>query len=99
MGAGPDHPDLGPAGRVRQLCGHTLARSHARTGDILALDAYLRAVRSGRAGCGAFAVAYAKQVRADTAAFRAAAKTGSSSATTVDGDELVAGLATALGLG
>jgi hypothetical protein len=64
------------------------------------LDAYLG--RSGRVerAAGEFAVTYAKQVRSDAATFRAATKEGSvSSATTVDGDELVAGLATALGLG
>lgn len=97
----PDLTTLTSAGLVEyaQLCGHTLARSHARTGDVLALDAYLG--RSGRVerAAGDFAVAYAKQVRSDTATFRAAAKSGAlSSATTVDGDELVAGLATALGL-
>ena len=98
----PDLTTLTSAGLVEyaQLCGHTLARPHARTGDVLALDAYLG--RSGRVerAAGDFAVAYAKQVRSDAATFRAATKEGSvSSATTVDRDELVAGLATALGLG
>ncbi|NVN31793.1 DUF2252 family protein, partial [Endobacter medicaginis] len=51
------------------LCGHTLARAHARAGNAAAIAGYLGRGRSFAQAIGEFAVAYAGQNRADFARF------------------------------
>jgi uncharacterized protein (DUF2252 family) len=46
-------------------CGQVLARAHARTGDAIAIDAYIGRGRRFDAALGAFAVAYADQTARD----------------------------------
>jgi uncharacterized protein (DUF2252 family) len=46
-------------------CGRVLARAHARTGDPIAIDAYIGRGRRFDAALGAFAVAYADQTARD----------------------------------
>ena len=64
------------------LCGWTLARAHARSGDRIALAAYLG--RSGKfdQAIADFAETYADQNEDDYAAFQAAVKNGKAEATT-----------------
>jgi hypothetical protein len=64
------------------LCGWTLARAHARSGDRIALAAYLGgSAKFGQAITG-FAETYADQNERDHAAFQAAVKDGKAEATT-----------------
>jgi uncharacterized protein (DUF2252 family) len=51
--------------RFATACGKVLARSHARTGDPVAIAAYLGRGRAFDAGMGAFAHAYADQTERD----------------------------------
>jgi uncharacterized protein (DUF2252 family) len=65
-----------------RLCGWTLARAHARSGDRVALAAYLGgSAKFGHAIVG-FAETYADQNERDHAAFQAAVKDGTAQATT-----------------
>jgi uncharacterized protein (DUF2252 family) len=64
------------------LCGWALARAHARSGDRVALAAYLGgSAKFGQAIAG-FAETYADQNERDHAAFQAAVKDGTAQATT-----------------
>jgi predicted alpha/beta hydrolase len=54
------------------MCGHTLARAHARSGDAVAIAAYLGSGASFDRAMAAFATSYADQVQRDFAAFTAA---------------------------
>ncbi|ACI52264.1 conserved hypothetical protein [Gluconacetobacter diazotrophicus PA1 5] len=58
------------------LCGRTLARAHARTGDVVALAAYLGRGRSFADAIGGFSVLYAEQTRRDWTLFKAAIAAG-----------------------
>jgi hypothetical protein len=55
-----------------QLCGATLARAHARSGDAIAIASYLGKNDAFDRAVSAFSAAYAEQNRADFAAFVAA---------------------------
>ncbi|RTL65801.1 MAG: DUF2252 domain-containing protein [Pseudonocardiaceae bacterium] len=57
-------------------CGHVLARSHARSGDAVAIDAYLGRGRAFDDGMTAFATAYADQNAVDHARLAEAITTG-----------------------
>jgi uncharacterized protein (DUF2252 family) len=59
-----------------RLCGWTLARSHARTGDRIAIASYLGGGDQFDVAIGDFAEAYADQNERDYEAFSAAAKSG-----------------------
>jgi uncharacterized protein (DUF2252 family) len=59
-----------------ELCGWTLARAHARSGDAVALHAYLGAGDDFDVAVTAFATRYAKQNQRDYAAFLAALGSG-----------------------
>jgi uncharacterized protein (DUF2252 family) len=59
-----------------QICGWTLARAHARTGDRVAIAAYLGGSDSFDKAILAFAQAYAEQNERDYAALQAAARSG-----------------------
>ncbi len=59
-----------------QLCGHTLARAHARSGDAIAVSAYLGPGKSFDKAIRAFAESYANQSDHDFAAFTAAIAAG-----------------------
>jgi uncharacterized protein (DUF2252 family) len=59
-----------------QMCGWTLARAHARSGDRIALTAYLGNSDKFDQAIADFAEAYADQNELDYAAFQAAAKDG-----------------------
>ena len=58
------------------VCGVTLARAHARTGDAAAIAAYVGDDDTFDRAMGRFAVAYADQNAEDYAAFAAAAESG-----------------------
>jgi uncharacterized protein (DUF2252 family) len=67
-----------PAGlqRFGELCGATLARAHARSGDRIAIAAYLGRGDSFDRALPAFGEAYADQNERDHAALKEAARTG-----------------------
>ena len=73
-----------PAGMTvyARLCGWTLARAHARSGDRVALAAYLGGSNRFDQAIADFAETYADQNDRDYAAFQAAAKEGKIEATT-----------------
>jgi uncharacterized protein (DUF2252 family) len=58
--------------RYAILCGHTLARAHARTGDAVAISTYLGQGSGFARAIATFAGAYADQVQRDFEAFSAA---------------------------
>ncbi|WP_433679815.1 DUF2252 domain-containing protein [Nocardia sp. CA-119907] len=58
------------------LCGHTLARAHARSGDRAAIAAYLGTGDAFERAMGEFAIAYADQTNADHDALLAAIASG-----------------------
>lgn len=62
------------------LCGRTLARAHARSGDVATLSGYLGAGRAFADAITAFSTAYADQTKADWKVFCAAIKAGRISA-------------------
>jgi hypothetical protein len=62
--------------RHADLCGWALAHAHARSGDPVTIAAYLGASDTFDTAIGGFAVAYARQVRADHADFVRATKDG-----------------------
>jgi uncharacterized protein (DUF2252 family) len=59
-----------------ELCAHTLARAHARSGDRIALAAYLGNNSSFEKALTRFAESYADQNERDYEAFAAACKSG-----------------------
>ncbi len=59
-----------------KLCGRTLARAHARSGDALALSGYMGGDSGFDKAIAEFAMAYAEQTERDWHAFRAAIKAG-----------------------
>src|SRR6266567_726400 len=65
-----------------RLCGWTLGRAHARSGDRVALDAYLGGSARFDQAIAAFAETYADQNERDSAALQAAVKDGKAEATT-----------------
>ncbi|GII05590.1 DUF2252 domain-containing protein [Planobispora takensis] len=62
--------------RYATLCGWTLAHGHARSGDAIAIAAYLGSGDTFAEAVGDFAVAYADQTERDYAAFVEAVKDG-----------------------
>jgi hypothetical protein len=64
-----------------QMCGWTLARAHARSGDRIALAAYLGGTDKFDQAIADFAEAYADQNERDYAALQAAVKDGRAQAT------------------
>ena len=70
----PDPATLTASGlhRYALLCGHTLARAHARSGDAIAIAAYLGSGSSFDQAIVAFSASYADQVHHDFEAFTAA---------------------------
>ena len=70
---------MNPAGMLHaygRLCGWTLARAHARTGDSIAIGAYLGSNDSFDTAIAEFATTYANQNEHDHAALRRAIKNG-----------------------
>ena len=65
-----------------RLCGWTLARAHARSGDRIALAAYLGGTPAFDQAIAGFAETYADQNERDYAALQAAVKDGKAEATT-----------------
>ena len=59
-----------------EICGWTLAHAHARSGDAVAIAAYLGSGDTFDRALAAFAEAYADQNERDYAAFRAAIDSG-----------------------
>jgi hypothetical protein len=59
-----------------ELCGWTLARAHARSGDRIAIASYLGGSDVFHKAIAAFAVAYADQNERDYQALQDAAATG-----------------------
>ena len=70
--------ELDPAGLAfyGRLCGRTLARAHARSGDRIAIAAYLGGSGEFDAAVADFAMTYADQNQADHSALRQAATNG-----------------------
>jgi hypothetical protein len=64
-----------------RLCGWTLARAHARSGDRIALAAHLGASAKFDQAIADFAETYADQNERDYASFQAAVKQGKAEAT------------------
>ena len=62
--------------RFAALCGHTLARAHARSGDAIAIGTYLGKGSTFDKATTAFAVSYADQAAQDFNAFSAAIADG-----------------------
>ncbi len=62
--------------RYAGLCGHVLARAHARSGDAIAIDAYLGTSDTFDGAIEDFSRAYADTVAADYAAFTQAVASG-----------------------
>ena len=81
------------------LCGHTLARAHARSGDAIAISAYLGTGKSFDKAISAFAESYADQTEQDFAAFTGAIADGGLSAHEDDGGAEVIRAAQALNNG
>jgi uncharacterized protein (DUF2252 family) len=73
-----DIPDMRPIGmrRYGELCGWTLARAHARSGDRIAIASYLGGSDVFDKAIAQFAVAYADQNERDYQALQDAAATG-----------------------
>ena len=73
-----------PAGMAfyARLCGWTLARAHARSGDRIALAAYLGGSAKFDQAIAGFAETYADQNERDYAALQAAVKNGKAEVTT-----------------
>ncbi len=71
-----DTLDAGTLGPYGQLCGWTLARAHARSGDRIAIAEYLGKSDTFDASLAVFAAAYADQNERDYEAFRQAAADG-----------------------
>ena len=59
-----------------EICGWTLARAHARSGDAVAIAAYLGSGDAFDRAMASFAEAYADQNERDYAAFRDAIDSG-----------------------
>ena len=59
-----------------ELCAHTLARAHARSGDRIAIASYLGANTTFEKALARFAEAYADQNERDYEAFAAACRSG-----------------------
>ena len=74
----PDPSAFAPAGlnSYAELCGHTLARAHARTGDAIAISTYLGRGTAFDEAIRDFSLAYAGQVSEDFAAFTDAVASG-----------------------
>lgn len=62
--------------RYAELCGRTLARAHAKSGDAATISGYLGKSDTFDQAIGKFAVAYADQTNRDHAALVAAVKSG-----------------------
>ena len=67
---------LGGDLRDARLCGTALARAHARSGDRIAIAAYLGGADTFEQAVADFALAYADQTAADHAALGAAVAAG-----------------------
>ena len=59
-----------------EICGQTLARAHARSGDAVSISAYLGSSDAMESALADFAELYADQNELDHAALATAAKTG-----------------------
>ena len=62
--------------RYAEVCGRTLARAHAKSGDAATMSGYLGKGDQVDAAIGEFAVAYADQTEQDYAALVAAVQSG-----------------------
>ncbi len=84
----PDPSGFVPASMssYAELCGHVLARAHARTGDAIAISAYLGQSAVFDEAIRSFALLYADQVSSDYAAFTAAIASGRLASGDVEGD-------------
>ena len=67
---------------MREVCGRTLARAHARSGDRVALAAYLGGSDVFDQAIADFAETYADQNERDYAALQSAVNDGRAAATT-----------------
>ena len=63
-------------GNYAELCGWTLARAHAKSGDAATISGYLGKTDGFDRAVGKFALAYAKQTARDHAALKAAVRAG-----------------------
>ena len=74
----PDPSGFVPEGlsSYAELCGHVLARAHARTGDAIAISTYLGGSTVFDEAIRSFALCYADQVSSDYTAFTEAVASG-----------------------
>ncbi|MFI0432732.1 MAG: DUF2252 domain-containing protein [Candidatus Nanopelagicales bacterium] len=74
----PDPASLGEKQLIAfaSLCGHTLARAHARSGDAVAISTYLESDTTFDAAIGKFAMSYADTAAEDYEAFMSAIASG-----------------------
>lgn len=74
----PDPSTFRPTGLTNyaELCGHVLARAHARSGDAVAMAAYLGNSTTFDDAIASFALSYADQVQEDFASFQTAVADG-----------------------
>ena len=86
----PDPSKFTPMGlkAYAELCGHVLARAHARTGDAIAINSYLGRSDAFDTAIRDFSVAYAKQVEQDYAEFTKAEASGELVPGNTDGHEI-----------
>ena len=68
--------NLAEVGAYAEICGRTLARAHARSGDAVTISAYLGSSDALDRALADFAELYADQNEMDHAALSAAVKTG-----------------------
>ena len=66
--------ESGALGAYASLCGRTLGRAHARTGDPAALAGYMGKSEALDDALATFAMAYAAQTRRDHAQLKAACR-------------------------
>ena len=71
-----DGASLAEMRRYAQLCGWTLARAHARSGDAQAIAGYVGSGKALDRALARFSVAYADQNERDYAAFKSAIDSG-----------------------
>ncbi|MFE7774961.1 DUF2252 domain-containing protein [Streptomyces sp. NPDC057445] len=78
MKGSADVPSMSPAllGEYAALCGRTMARAHARSGERIAISAYLGTSDTFDRAMADFAMAYADRTVADHSALRAAISAG-----------------------
>jgi hypothetical protein len=72
----PSQLTTGSLQRYAELCGHVLARAHARSGDAISIAGYVGTGDVFADAVAAFSASYSDQVATDYAEFQSATKDG-----------------------